>query len=83
MFGHNLRSGYSRYYVCQQKKKLAAAACTTKPLPTDESEASVIDLSQWEVLSPCCLRDLLDLVNERAAQLGDLAWAETVAGYLN
>ena len=79
MFGHNARSGAYRYYVCQQKKKLGADACTAKPLPKEASEAAVIDLLQREVLSPRYLRELLDLVNAEANAAGDAARAEATA----
>ncbi len=78
-FGHNARSGEYRYYVCQKKKKLGAEACTAKPLPKDETEATVIDLLQREVLSPRYLRELLDLVNEEADAVGQAARAEVGA----
>lgn len=79
MFGHNARSGAYRYYVCQQKKKLGAEACIAKPLPKDESEATVIDLLQREVLSPRYLRELLDLVNTEANAASQTARAEASA----
>lgn len=59
--------------------KLGAEACTAEPLPKDETEATVIDLLQREVLSPRYLRaESLFMPGD-----GGLPWADSVEALLD